>query len=62
MKIEDGNIDQFFIKYGKVDKIQTVSILNDQSIFYTIIKIDIFNESADNLVFIFDNRYSASIF
>jgi hypothetical protein len=62
IEIENKNVDQFFTEYEKVNRIQTVSTLNDQSVFYIIIKINIFNEPADNLIFTFDNRYSASIF
>jgi hypothetical protein len=62
MEIRDENVDQFFIKYGKIDRVQTVFALNDQSAFHAIIKIDIFNEPIDSLIFTFEDRYSANIF
>jgi hypothetical protein len=62
MKIKDKNVDQFFTEYSKIDKIQTVFTLNDQSVFYTIIKVNVFNEPIDNSIFIFEDRYFANIF
>jgi hypothetical protein len=62
MEIGDENVDQFFTEYKKIDKIQTISTLNDQFAFYIIIKINIFNEPIDSSVFIFENRYFANIF
>jgi hypothetical protein len=29
MKIRNESVDQFFIEYEKIDKVQTVSIFND---------------------------------
>jgi hypothetical protein len=62
MKIKNKNIDQFFTEYEKIDGIQTVFTLNNQSAFYIIIKINIFNEPIDSLIFIFEDRYFANIF
>jgi hypothetical protein len=62
MEIRDKNVDQFFTEYRKIDGVQIISALNDQSAFYTIIKINIFNEPIDSSVFTFEDRYFANIF
>ena len=62
MEIQKKDCDQFFTEYGQINGIQTVSILNNQSAFHTIIKTDIFNEPIENTTFIFKDRYSANIF
>ena len=54
--------DQYLIKLGKVDGIQIIIILNNQSIFYSIIKLDIFNELKENSTFSFNNKYSVNVF
>jgi hypothetical protein len=41
---------------------QTVTVLNNQSTLYTIIKLDIFNKLKESSAFSFNNRYSANIF
>jgi hypothetical protein len=55
---------QYFMEFGEVDSIKTVIFLNNQSILYTITKIDVFNKPKRVLIsaFIFDNRYSSIIF
>jgi hypothetical protein len=67
MEIEDYNNsnnypNQYLTELSEVDSIQTVIILNDQSTFYSIIKLDIFNKLKESSVFSFNNRYSANIF
>ena len=56
------NCDHFFTEYGKVDGAQIVSVLNDQSVFHAITKVDIFNEPKESSAFTFDDRYSATTF
>jgi hypothetical protein len=38
----------FFIKFSNINSIQIIFILNNQSIYYIIIKLDIFQELLDN--------------
>ena len=54
--------DQYLTKLSKVDGIQTVIILNNQSTFHFIIKLDIFNKLKESSTFSFNNRYSVNIF
>jgi hypothetical protein len=55
---------QYFMEFGEVDSIKTVIFLNNQSILYTITKIDIFNEpkGVPTSTFMFDSRYSGITF
>ena len=66
LEIEFGDknkdYDHFFTKYGKVNGAQIVSVLNNQSVFHAITKIDIFNEPKESSAFTFDDRYSATTF
>ena len=45
-----------------MDSIQTIIILSNQSTFYSITKLDIFNELKKNSTFSFNNRYLANVF
>ena len=67
IEIEDYNnstdySNQYLTELGKVNNIQTVTILNNQSIFHSIIKLDIFNKLKESSIFSFNNRYSANVF
>jgi len=67
MEIKDYNnptnyFNQYITELGKVDSIQIVAILNDQSTFYFITKSDIFNEPKESSMFSFNNRYLVNIF
>ena len=62
MEIKDYFPDQYFTKYNKVDSTQTVTIFNDQSTLYFIIKLDIFNKLKESFTFSFNNRYSVNVF
>jgi len=37
MEIEDYLSNQYFTKYSEVDSIQTVAVLNNQSMLYSIV-------------------------
>ena len=54
--------DQYLIELSEVDSIQTVIILNNQSIFYFIIKSDIFNKLKESSAFFFNNRCLVNVF
>ena len=67
IKIEDYNNpanypNQYLIELSKVDSIQTIIILNNQSTFHFITKSDIFNKPKENSIFFFNNRYLVNIF
>jgi hypothetical protein len=67
MEIEDYNNptdypNQYITELGEVDGIQTVIILNNQSIFHFIIKLDIFNKLKESSIFSFNDKYSANVF
>jgi len=62
MEIKDYLFNQYFTKYSKVNGIQTITILNNQSTLYFITKLDIFNEPKESSAFSFNNRYSANVF
>jgi hypothetical protein len=67
MEIKDYNNptnypDQYIIEFSKVDGIQTIVILNNQSIFHFITKLDVFNELKKSSIFFFNDRYSVNIF
>jgi len=67
MEIEDYDNpadypNQYITELGEVDGIQTVTILNNQSIFHFITKSDIFNKPKESSTFSFNNRYSVNIF
>jgi hypothetical protein len=52
------------MEFGEINNIKTIIFLNNQSILYIIIKINIFNKPKRVLIsiFIFDNRYSGITF
>ena len=54
--------NQYLTELSKVDSIQTVIILNNQSTFHSITKLDIFNKLKESSAFSFNNRYSANVF
>jgi len=62
MEIKDYSPNQYFTEYSEVDGIQTITILNNQSTLYAIIKLDIFNKLKESSIFSFNNRYSANVF
>jgi len=62
MEIKNYLPNQYFTKYSKVDGTQTVTILNNQSTLYSIIKLDIFNKPKESSAFSFNDRYSANVF
>ena len=54
--------NQYLTELSKVNNIQTVIILNNQSTFHSITKLDIFNKLKESSIFFFNNRYSVNIF
>ena len=62
MTVEGEDCDQFFTKFGPIDGAQTVAVLNNQSVFHAVTKVDIFNELTEDSVYPYEGRYSATIF
>ena len=62
MEIKKYLPNQYFTKYGKVDSIQTVTILNNQSTLYFTTKLNIFNKLRESSAFSFNNRYLVNVF
>ena len=61
------NTQQYCTKYKEVNGNQTVTILNNQSVFHAITGLDMFNIIAiplkeQNEVYTFKDRYSEKIF
>ena len=56
----------YFIEFREVNNTQTVTILNDQSVWHAVTNEDIFKVSLlqllETLVFIFKNRYLLKVF
>jgi hypothetical protein len=52
------------MEFGEINSIETVIFLNNQSMLYTITKIDIFNEPKGVPIsaFMFNSRYSSTTF
>jgi hypothetical protein len=49
------NFDNYVIKLEKINKLETVAILNNYSVFYSFIKTNVFNLLAELLAFTFDS-------
>jgi hypothetical protein len=56
------DFDNYITELGEVNGPETVAILNDQSVFHSLTKTDIFKLPATSSVFTFDNRYSSGTF
>jgi hypothetical protein len=56
------DFDNYVTELGEINRPETVAILNDYSVFYSLIKTDVFNLLAEPLVFIFNSRYSSETF
>ena len=54
--------NQYLTEFNKVDGIQTIIILSNQSTFHFITKLDIFSELKESSIFSFNDKYSANIF
>ena len=54
--------NQYLTELSEVDSIYTIIILNNQFMFYFIIKLDIFNKLKESSTFFFNNRYLVNIF
>ena len=62
MEIEDYSPNEYFTKYNEVNGTQTVIVFNDQSMFYSVTKLDIFNKPKESFMFSFNDRYLANVF
>jgi hypothetical protein len=64
MAMDDGIHEGYLTEIGDIDGVQTVSILNDQSVYHAFTKEDVFKTepTATADVFTFEDRYSSDIF
>jgi hypothetical protein len=56
------DFDNYVIKLREINRLKTVAILNNYFVFYFFIKTNVFNLSAEPLVFTFNSRYSSETF
>jgi hypothetical protein len=49
------NFDNYVIKLKEINRPKTIAILNNYFVFYSFIKTNIFNLSAESLVFTFNS-------
>jgi hypothetical protein len=66
-EMEIGNeefcdFDNYVTEFGEVNRPETIAILNNQSVFHSVTKTDIFKLPAKSSTFTFDNRYSSETF
>jgi hypothetical protein len=56
------DFNNYVTKLKKINKPETIAILNNYSVFYSLIKTNVFNLLAKLLVFTFDSQYSSKTF
>jgi hypothetical protein len=56
------DFDNYVTKLKEINKPETIAILNNYSVFHSLIKTNIFNLLAEPLAFIFNSRYSFETF
>jgi hypothetical protein len=49
------DFDNYVTELREINRPETIAILNNYSVFYSFTKTDVFNLSAEPLVFIFDS-------
>jgi hypothetical protein len=49
------NFDNYVTKLKEINRLKTIAILNNYSVFYSFIKTNVFNLLAKPLVFIFNS-------
>jgi hypothetical protein len=49
------NFDNYVTKLKEINRLETVAILNNYSVFYSLTKTNVFNLPAKPLVFTFDS-------
>jgi len=61
MEMEVGENEEFYdfnnyiTELGEINRLETVVILNDYSVFYSLIKTNVFKLLAESLAFTFNN-------
>jgi hypothetical protein len=56
------NFNNYVTELREINRLKTIAILNNYSVFYSLIKTNIFNLSAEPLAFTFNSRYSSETF
>jgi hypothetical protein len=56
------DFDNYVTELEEINRPETVTILNNYSVFYSLTKTDVFNLPAEPLAFIFDSQYFSKTF
>jgi UDP-galactopyranose mutase len=56
------DFNNYVTKLKKINKPETIAILNNYSVFHSLTKTNVFNLSAEPLVFTFNSRYFSKTF
>jgi hypothetical protein len=56
------NFDNYVTKLKEINRLKTVAILNNYSVFYFLTKTNVFNLLAKPSAFTFNSRYSSETF
>jgi hypothetical protein len=56
------DFDNYVTELKEINKLETIAILNNYSVFHSLTKTNIFNLLAKSLVFTFDSRYFSKTF
>jgi hypothetical protein len=56
------DFDNYVTKLREINKPKTIAILNNYSVFHSLIKTNVFNLSAELLAFTFNSQYFSKTF
>jgi hypothetical protein len=56
------DFDNYITKLEEINRLKTIAILNDYSVFHSLTKTDVFNLSAEPSAFTFNSRYFSETF
>jgi hypothetical protein len=56
------DFNNYVTELEEINRLETVAILNNYSVFYSLTKTNIFNLSAEPLTFTFNSWYSSETF
>jgi hypothetical protein len=56
------DFNNYVIELKEINRLKTIAILNNYSVFYSLTKTNIFNLPAKPLTFTFDSQYSSKTF
>jgi hypothetical protein len=56
------DFNNYVTELGEINRLKTIAILNNYSVFHSLTKTDVFNLPAEPSAFTFDSRYSSETF